>query len=164
MNYFCLSAAGPFFLSSTDARQAHPPHRLPSHSLRRVWIFDNKPSGNLSCGLTSSTRHVAAWDLNADGGSAGPGMGWGWGEDEAHSECRFIQPAGTSFACKIGLFSLFWEGCSATSLVSACQSVPLNNYSTHNHRCFCVATRALLRHTQTSTLGTCDRPRLEKLK
>lgn len=62
----------------------------------------------------------AVWDLNGDGGTAGPGEG----NYEAHSEYRFIQPAGTLFASKKKAISLcFGRGGAETSPVSACQSL-----------------------------------------
>ena len=57
----------------------------------------------------------AAWDMNGDGGSAGPREE----NYKAHSERRFIQPAGTMFAGE----KLFSFCLSMRLLKRACQSL-----------------------------------------
>lgn len=129
MNSFCLSAAGEICpsLLSADAQQAlfeslpHPSSSspLPNHSLRRVLIFDNKPSSNLSCGPTSSTLHVC-----------GLGFEWQWWK------CRAARGGNTRLTASVdscsqrercllvkGFFFLLWEEAAETLCVSACQSV-----------------------------------------
>lgn len=66
------------------------------------------------------------WDLNGDAGATGPRGG----KYEAHSECRFIQPAGTLFATE-RLFFFLWVGAAETTCISACQSV---TYQKSNYR------------------------------
>lgn len=61
----------------------------------------------------------AVWDLNGDGGSAGPRVE----NYKAHSERRFIQPAGTLFASERRFSFSFLEAAAETSPVSACQSL-----------------------------------------
>lgn len=49
----------------------------------------------------------AVWDLNGDGGSAGPRGG----KYKAHSERRFMQPAGTLFASERLFLFVVGGGC-----------------------------------------------------
>lgn len=69
----------------------------------------------------AASHTCAVWELNSNGGGAGH-----WeGNYEAHSERRFIQPAGTLFCYLKGFFLsfCFGEAAAQTSPVSACPSV-----------------------------------------